>query len=186
MSTLGDCQLQKHWKTRAFLKDHGIDTPAIGASEDSSINCTFHLIPSISEKTNKRDRGSAQFQAVKRKDYIPTSSNTPSQSPQANPFAIESDPTTPQAGHLAQTKRENNCAWEAADAEKGMSATYSSKKQNFWGKSDEAWLTKPCQYQFMCPQNYFYGNDCTTYLHYMLDGIALKFFINEIEGKITN
>lgn len=63
---------------------------------------------------------------------------------------------------------------------------YSSNCQRFWGKNDEDWLTKLNRYQFMCAQNKVTGSDKVSFLHYMLDGAALQFFINEIEGKLTN
>lgn len=67
-----------------------------------------------------------------------------------------------------------------------MSAVYSSKKQKFREKTDEDWLTKLSRYQFKCSQNKVSGNGRITHLHCMLDGAALHFFINDIEGKITN
>ena len=71
-------------------------------------------------------------------------------------------------------------------AARGMNFAYSSEKQMFWGKSDEDWLTKLSRYQFMCNQNKVTGADKISFLHYLLDGAALQFFINEIEGRISN
>lgn len=51
---------------------------------------------------------------------------------------------------------------------------------------DEDWLTKFSRYQFMCNQNGVTGADKISYTHYLLDGAALQFFINDVEGRITN
>lgn len=67
-----------------------------------------------------------------------------------------------------------------------MSSAYFSDRQKFWGKSDEEWPTKLSRYQFMCTQNKVTGADKITHLHYLLDGAALQFFINEIEGRMNN
>lgn len=67
-----------------------------------------------------------------------------------------------------------------------MSVVYSSESQRFHGKSDEDWLTKLSWYQFLCIQNKITSSEKISYLHYMLDGAALQFFINEIEGRVTN
>lgn len=38
----------------------------------------------------------------------------------------------------------------------------------------------------MCAQNKVSDQDKISSLHYMLDGAALQFFINEIEGRVSN
>lgn len=67
-----------------------------------------------------------------------------------------------------------------------MSVAYSSDNQTSTGKSDEYWVTKLARYQFMCTQNKVTGTERISYIHYFLDGAALQFFINEIEGKFNN
>lgn len=38
----------------------------------------------------------------------------------------------------------------------------------------------------MCSQSKVTGSDRVDYMHYLIDGAALHFFINEIEGHVKN
>lgn len=169
-------------KIRFFLNDHGVDTPSTTYSGGMIVNRLIHAIWSRPEDTADRDKALQQFKAIRGGYFVPSSPSAGVPSPHANPFVKTSGAVSfpPQ-----QTNRSPG-TYQVSNAGKGMSVAYSSDKQKIWDKIDEDWLTILSRYQFMCNQNKVGGADKISYLHYLLDGAALKFFINEIEGKVTN
>lgn len=166
-------------KIRFFLNEHGVDTPSTGASGGLIVNRLLHTIWNRPEDVEERDSAVAQFKAIKRGTFIPSSPSPSNQVHASAPFSLNQGPSTPQNQQVTAYAPPSH-------ASKGMSSAYSSDAQRFWGRSDEDWLTKLSRYQFMCTQNKVTASDKVNYLHYMLDGAALQFFINEIEGRINN
>ena len=60
-------------KIRFFLNQHGVDTPATGASGGLIVNRIIHTIWNHPGDEEERDKAIAQFKAIKRGGFVPTS-----------------------------------------------------------------------------------------------------------------
>ena len=73
-------------KIRAFLSNHGVDTPSTGASGGLIVNRLLHTIWHLPGDEVERTKAIAQFRAIKRGEFVPSSQTAGVLSPTATPF----------------------------------------------------------------------------------------------------